>query len=191
MKLIDIIDKLDKSPQNECYLNLDDIAEQEFNLCLREIPEQCRLKAYWLAKWYDTSCEWVGKKIYFLDNEPVCFSSQKYSGRDEDFQWFSEESLLKVGEYILSLAMQERQYAIHNINDIEIGNGYKLDYTSEIHPDSRALLNGEPVTIIDKMRDTNRYKINSDLKIKRKDNSEEVVHINSLDFEYNLIDIEI
>lgn len=187
MKLIDVIDRIDKSPQNECYINLDDIAEQEFNLCLREIPEQDRLKAYWISKLYDTSGEYVGNKIYFLDDEPICFSTQKYSGRDEVFQWFSEESLSKLGEYIFYLTMKEREYTIRTIDDIELGNGYKLKYTSEIPPDSKALLNGEAVTIVDKMI-TSRYKVNSNLKIRLANGDEQIVHISELDFQYNTID---
>lgn len=181
MKLIEIANRVDKSKDNEAWVNISEIGE-EFNLDI-DYVEQDRLKSYWVGNWYCTDT-WVGFKIYFLDNEAVAFSMQPARKSDEEFHWFSKELALKVKKYLLTLLIDEKMYInICNINE-DLGDSYKIQFNSQILSCNKPMLNGEEITILERVRYENDYGIDRELKIQLKTGEEKIVNIEDLDFKY-------
>ena len=181
MKIIDIAKRIDKSKDNESWVDTYKLGE-EFNLNL-DYVEQTRLKSYWLGNWYCTDT-WVGYKIYFLDNEAVAFSIQSARKSDEEFHWFSKDLALKVKKYLLTFLIEEELHInVCNIND-EIGDSYKIQFNSQILSCNKPTLNNEEITIIERIRYENDYGIDQELKIRLKNGEEKIVNVQNLDFKY-------
>lgn len=180
MKLVDIANTIDKSEQNEDWINLEEIGE---TLGLHTIPyaEQDRLKCYWIFNWYCTDT-YVGYRMYFFDDEPVAFSQQIGRKYDEEFQWFSLESADKIRAYLLSFLRDDNELAV-NICDIneDIGDNFKLDFNGQILKSDKVTLNGEKVEILEKFR-THPYGIDTELKVKLLSGEEKNVSVRELRF---------
>lgn len=189
MKLIDIINRLDKSEDNESYIDIQELAYNEFDLSIRYI-EKHKLKAYWIGGWYCT-CEYVGYRVYFFDNEPVAISIQKARKCDEEFKWFSEELAMKVKKYLLDLVIEEEvedRYDICDINE-DIGESYKISFNNQISSINRdkATLNGEPIEILERIRETPDYNIDNSLKVRLLSGEEKIIEVSEIDFKYNIL----
>lgn len=183
MKIKELANKIDKSKENEDWVDVGAIGSQ-FNLNIDDI-EQDRLKCYWVGNWYCTDT-WVGYRIYFLDDIAVAFSIQSARKCCEDIYWFSKELALKVKEYLITLMIQEEDELDISICDIddEIGDSYKINFNNEILSCNKPTLNGEDVTILERIRYKNDYGIDQELKIRLKNGEEKVVNIKELDFKY-------
>jgi hypothetical protein len=131
MKLIDIVQKIDKSQGNESYVDVTDFnCELDLNL---DYTKQDRLKAYFIGNWLCTD-SWVGFRMYFLDDEPVAVSSQMGRKSDEEFKWFSKNVALKVRDYLLSLVKENNDdlnLTICDLND-EYGDCYTVEFKGNI-----------------------------------------------------------
>ncbi|MED4848313.1 hypothetical protein [Bacillus atrophaeus] len=183
MKLIDIVNKIDKSKQNESEVDTQDIGRE---LGLDNVPyvEQDRLKCYWVGNWYCTD-SYVGYRVYFLDNEPAAFSIQQGRKCEESFHWFNLELATKVREYLLSLTQEkELNISICDINE-DIGDSYKIEFNAQILNFNRAKLNNEKVEILEKIKHTS-YGIDTEVKIKLPNGEEKHVDISDLDFDFHI-----
>lgn len=181
MKIIDIAKRIDKSKNNEEWVDIPKIGN-EFNLSL-DYVEQTRLKSYWVGNWYCTDT-WVGYRMYFLDDEAVAFSIQSGRKCNEEFHWFSKELAIKTKEYLLTFLIEEDlDINICNIND-EIGDSYKIEFNSQILSCNRPTLNNEDIIIVERIRYKNDYGIDQELKIRLKNGEDKVVNISELDFKY-------
>lgn len=187
MKLIDISNKIDKSKQNEDWVDLQRLAEQ-FGLYI-DYQEQDRFKSYWVGKWCCTDT-WVGYKLYFLDNEPVGYSEQNSRKSDENIKWFSKELVIKVREYLVSLINNEDDNLNIEICDIneDIGDSYKINYNDDVLDWSKATLNGENVKFIKRIRREKDYGIDQEVQIELNTGDQKVVNVYDLDFKFNLQD---
>ena len=187
MKLIDIANKINKSEKNESYVDTDQFSS-EFNYEFDWI-KQDRLKAYWIGNWYCTD-SYVGYRMYFLDDGPVAISSQMGRKCNENFEWFSKELAWKVREYLISIMPKveedELNITIGNINE-EVGNGYKIHYNTQILNPKNAMLNGELVEILERIKDTPDYGIDKNLKVKLSNGEIKIINIEDLDFKYHLV----
>lgn len=187
MKLIDIANKINKSKENEDWVDISVIGE-EFGLNIYSYGnnEKDRLKSYWIGNWYCTD-SWVGYKMYFFDGEPVGISSQIGRKCNEEFEWFSNELALKVMNYIISLSVDEISFSLCDIND-DIGDGYKISFNANIlsHHKNNVSLNGEPVRIIERIRETPDYGIDQILKVKLSNGDFIDVNIEKLDFNFHI-----
>jgi len=185
MKLIDIANKIDKSKKNESQV---DTMEFSYELNYEfDYVNQDRLKAYWIANWYCTD-SYVGYRIYFLDKEPVAVSTQQGRKYSEDFEWFSNELALKVRDYlifIMSKDENELNIKLCDIND-DIGDSYKISFNNEILNPERAIYNGKPIEILERIKDKNNWGIGTELKVKLLNGEEKVVNVRDLDFKFNL-----
>jgi len=160
MKLIDIANRIDKSPKNESQVDTMEFSSElnyEF-----DYVNQDRLKAYWIANWYCTD-SYVGYRMYFLDDEPVAVSLQPGRKSNETFEWFSKEMALRVRDYLISLM------------------------SDEILNPERAIYNDESIGILEEIKDANNWGIGTKLRIKLLSGEEKVVDIKEIDFQFNLV----
>ena len=187
MKLIDIANKIDKSNKNESYVNTDQFSS-ELNYEFDWI-EQDRLKAYWIGNWYCTD-SYVGYRMYFLDDEPVAFSTQVGRKCNEIFNWFSKELALKTRDYLISIMPNNKEDDLNfNLCDInkDVGGNYKIEYNSQILNPDKAVYNGKPIKILERIKEIPDWGIDKKLKIQLSNGEERIVNIEELDFKFHLI----
>lgn len=186
MKLIEIAKQIDKSKNNEDWIDIGRVSE-EFNLNI-DFISQDRLKAYWIGSWCCTdTC--VGYKMYFLDDEPVCISIQTGRKSRENFKWFSNQHAIKVRDYLITLMFNkdlEDDFPLCDINE-DFGDSYKIEFNANIVNSNRATYKNEPVTILERILETPNYGIDTRLKIQLNNNEIIEVDITDLDFKYNLV----
>jgi hypothetical protein len=185
MRLIDIANRIDKSKENEDWVDIEELGN-EFDV---DVPytEQNRIKCYWIGNWYCTD-SYVGYRMYFLDDEPVAFSTQLGRKSDENFKWFNIESAKKVREYLISLinpVNEELNLAVWDINE-EVGESFKIEFNAQILSKDRIKLNGEKVEILERIKNK-PYGIDTELKIKLQNGDEKHVDIRDLDFGYHVM----
>jgi len=183
MKLIDIANKIDKSQKNESYVDIEDFSS-EFDFEFGFNLQQDRIKCYWIGNWYCTD-SYVGYRMYFLDDEPVAVSTQGGRKSNEEFEWFSKELALKVKNYLVSLMSEELHIKLCDIND-DIGDSFKINFNEEILNPNKAIYNGEPIEILEQIKDKNNWGIGTELRIKLLSGEEKIVDIKEIDFKFNL-----
>lgn len=185
MKLKEIIDRIDRSQNNMDYIATCDIAEEfEIYNCPYIDPEVSDLKAYWFRNWMCTDTV-VGYKAYFLKDECVAVSVQQARKSDENFYWASKEAYYKVKEYLLSLIKEERDY-IQLLNPEEnIDETYKLDFGTELLYEHNTMYNGQPVKVVEKIKD--EYFLCERVIIEFKDGTIKEVNVKELDIPINII----
>jgi hypothetical protein len=150
--------------------------------------EDTRLKCYFIKKWLCTD-SFVGFRAYFLDDEFVAISYQEGRKFDEEFDFVSKKLAEKVRNYLISLLEPEGinvGLIGSNVLDEEIPSTYKIKYNSQILHKT-ALYNGERVDIVKTIYDwEEKDKYFHTVEIKDKNNKKFEVHVNELDFEYNV-----
>jgi len=187
MKLIDIANKIDKSNKNESYVDIENFSS-EFDFEFGFNLQQDRIKAYWIGNWYCTD-SYVGYRMYFLDNEPVAVSTQAGRKSDEEFEWFSKELASKVKDYLISLMSNELHIKLCDIND-DIGDSFKISFNGEILNPKRATYNGEPIEILERIKDNPDWDIDELLTVKLPNGKVTILNVNDLDFKFNLMEGE-
>lgn len=150
MKIKELIQRVRKTEKNEDYVNIDGLAF-EFGIMDAGSPQHTpRIKCYWVANHICTDT-WVGHRVYFLDDVPVCTSSQSCRKGDETFFWLSREHAREVREYIVSLMVEEED-PLDNINiadtELEMGEGYFIEYTGQMLVND-VLFKGELVKVVE------------------------------------------
>ena len=186
MKIIEIAQKLDKSNENEEWINTEELGRQ-FGI---DVPyvKQDRLKSFWVGNWYCTDT-YVGYRMYFFDDEPVAFSVQNGRKSNEDFEWFSLESATKVRDYLLTLITKEVELhvTICDVNE-EIGDSFKIAYNSQILNTENVTFNGEKVTLLERIKNK-PYDIDTIHKIQLPSGETKEVEIEELDFGFHVIQL--
>ena len=130
MKLLEIIENLDKSEKNRNHIYSEHFID-EFNLSWYDLKEDTRLTSYYILNWYCTDT-YVGLAAYFLDDEFVCIGYQEGRKCDEKFEFVSEELATKVGEYVKSLIIHEPCTSHDYINfDEDYGTGFIRNFREE------------------------------------------------------------
>lgn len=187
MKIIDIAKIIDKSQENESFVDLEQL-QQELDLHVYGYAEQERLKAYWVENWLCTdTC--VGGRMYFFDGEPVAYSYQSARKSHEQFAWFSQEAAEKVRDFVQELSKEKLTVNICDINE-DIGDSYKIEYLSEVLDWSMARYNGFPIELVEIIKDDNDYYgFDAKLKISIPSNGQQhIVKVQDLDFVFHLLD---
>lgn len=182
MKLRDIAKNILKEETNEGWVDLEIIGE-EVGVVIDD-ASQDRLKSYYFAPWYCTDT-WCGAKMYFLDDEPVCYSIQDGRKEYEEFSWFSKECAIKVKEYLISLKDKEDNSLNIHIEslDEEVKETYKIHYNNEVINWNYGLYNGKPFKFIKRIIETPNYGIDKKVLIEQ-DGKEFIVNIKDIDFKY-------
>ena len=114
MKLLEIIENLDKAKNIILYPSLYDLFE-EFgimkHLC---ITPNMQLKKYYIHKQYYTDN--VNLFAYFLNNEFACVGNLPIGKHTETFEFVSEEMCIKVKDYLKSIIVGGKTYNYINFN---------------------------------------------------------------------------
>ncbi len=133
MNIQEIINNLDKSKPNSCYINSYTLLS-ELGLGVDYIDtEPSRLSCYFYLDWLCTDTR-VGGRLYFLDDEFVAYSWQKARKSDEIFKWKDKESFDKTYNYINSLINRDSDVTYMQPDDWEQEwkKGYPVEYEEQI-----------------------------------------------------------
>lgn len=103
MKISELLVKLDTSTTNEDWVDLNSIAERNFDVYHLPYIAEHELKAYWLGKHLCTDTD-VGYRAYFLSGKLVAVSCQSARKSGEVFYWVGVGEFKLVHQYLLSLA---------------------------------------------------------------------------------------
>lgn len=154
MKLRDIITNLDMSTDNEdWYGYIDDSMIFSLGLgCMGvyQIEGKTRLKCYWISKWLDSDTH-CGVRAFFLDNEFIGISTQRYRRDDVVFEYINNTVKSKLRAYIMELT----DYGEHDEEetmldlDKEMGDGYTVTWAASLL-DSKVIIDGYSVDVVDK-----------------------------------------
>lgn len=188
MKLKEIIQNLDKSEKNSCYVDIQEFAGREFDINNWFKKEADRIKAYFFLNWYCTDT-WVGGRVYFLDDKLIATSWQRGRKCNEEFYWISNEMYKETKKYILSLIEEEDEDKSLDLIDMdsEFDNGFRIEYSSQLLTDDLIYQStGENVKVTKKYRDMDDIKMWSNVKIKFENGKEEVVNMSDVLVPYNL-----
>jgi hypothetical protein len=72
--------------------------------------DQNRLNKVPYHTWFDGKAT-CGIFVWYLDDEPVCFSWKRYPKQTEIYYWLNEDAVIKTRQYLLSLV---------KANDLEV-----------------------------------------------------------------------
>ena len=149
MKLSEIINNVVKTDPSH---DIDRLAE-EFRVYDVYWDDSKKISAYFYQVWQCTDT-WVGGKVYFFEDTPVCISWQPARKSSEEIYWISNELAMKVKDYIFSLR-QEDEYPINTIQDMEeeMGTGYQVSYACQLlTKDVIHKYTKEPLKVLDTYR---------------------------------------
>lgn len=154
MKLIDLINNVDKSEQNEetsirwnLELFCNELNYSANSWSLKQPDDNIRLKCYWAANHCCTDT-YVGIRLYFLDDQFVALSTQAGRKCDEHIEWKDKSSAMNVLSYIRSIDDPEEIQEFNSMDlEEEMGDGYPIGYTGQMLV-KEVLYNGELVTVI-------------------------------------------
>jgi hypothetical protein len=195
MKIKDIIANVDKSRKFKDDVCLYTLAEDEFNIQIDNYDyNQDKIVSYYFGSWYCTD-QYVGYKVYFMDDVAVAVSKQTARRADEIFEWVSKEAYYKVRDHLLSLMSEpEHHFTICDIEQ-ELGDGYTINFNSQLLDYHRKIanLNGELVNISERHRgsgfnEQNQYQP-SLVRVYHQDGREEWVEVGKLTFPFNVNEI--
>lgn len=148
MKLRDIFTHVIKDDRNTTDADLDDFAKA----CMADVwlgwnqQWQDRVQGYWFVRWLCTDT-WVGRRVYFLDGEPLAVSYQSARKSGEYIEFVSEEMAEKCRKFIFELAGEgEPQFAIADL-DRDFEETYNFDL-SDYFLEDKGFVDGEEVVIV-------------------------------------------
>lgn len=129
MKLKELIESIDKTQKGiEAEPSWYELSLL-FDIYGLSWSEDTRLKCYWLKCWKCTDT-WVGWRVYFLDDEFVCCSSQMSRKSDENFEFKDNNSAIKIKDYLRSLMDYNNGIEVDLWDENqEIGEDYAVEYS--------------------------------------------------------------
>lgn len=188
MKLRELIAKVDRSDKNEDDADIDAFCQAlDINEWLgwnKDFDE--RVKGYALTQWLCTDTH-VGMNVYFMDDEPVAVSTQSARKSDVYIRFVSEESAIKVRDFILSLVQEDHKFypTIAALDD-EYGEDYTVRYHSELLTDT-GFYGGELVKVQRRKMDYNEHVDDwSKVDVLLSDGTLERIHLSDFKIPYHL-----
>lgn len=193
MTVLELSKIIDKSPENTCHINLEEILYDVFDLNINwetveafENKNGKRFSAYWVAPHYCTD-SWVGERIYFFDGEPVAYSTQKGRKCNEEFYWLSEAAANKVYRYGIEIMASQMPTVSYYSADEDLGNSYKIEYISQVLDWRYARYHGKPISNVEIIKDeTDYHAIWGQVKFTTTDGETRMVPVSALDFLYHV-----
>lgn len=185
MKLIDAIRRVNRDP------------EQSFDPDIRELCEELHLQDNWgwnedfnkrvrgypLIKWICTDT-WVGTTVYYLDDEPICVSTQTARKNDTYYYFVSKEAADKLRALILSLPHSSEEDKITLIDeDEEVGEDYTLSFTGQLLTD-KGFVDGKPCKVVNKFRENF---ISQKVEVEFEDGTRKVLNIGDFHIPLNVV----
>lgn len=184
MKLIELINNIDKSDKNSSWVDFSHVMS-ELSMSYYSLGDafhqQTRLKAYWLWKRYDTDT-YVGIEAFFLDDEFVFLNTT--TGRkngDGDIEFKDKASKDKVFAYLLTLMEDDEDQCSYIDNlDEDMGFGAPVFYSSELLTDNLLNKNGDKFLVTEtysRDKDSDKWSL---VKVKDEQGKEQVVELDEL-----------
>lgn len=185
MNIIDIANNIDKSEKNRDQYTDIMAFDDEFGLDL-PYAEQERLTAYWFGNWYCTD-SYVGYRMYFFDDEPVCYSTQIGRKYHQIFHWFSEEAAYKVKEYLITFLIEEDDGLNISLADLseDFGDSFKIEFNGQILRNDTIRYKGKKAELVEVVRHHD-YGLDTLIKIRLPYGELKKVHVKDVDFGFYL-----
>lgn len=171
MQLSELIKRLNRSPDNECTIDVHQIAiELEMYAFGSDIKnEDLQLKGYYLARSSVTDNH-VGTIALFLNDDLAAITALHARKSDTLYSWLSTDIFNKVSDYLISIdeSTKEKSENIETISlNKEMGEGYTVPYSDHLHTSNVIYLpTNEKVTIIEHHHDHQNYDFRSIVTIK-------------------------
>jgi hypothetical protein len=181
MKLKELIEKVDRSdPCND----LDHINE-EFDMYGVGWDDTGKLSSHHISAWICTD-SWVGDRVYFLGDDPVCISHQPGRKCSEVFKWISDEAYKDVYAHLLSLQEKDNNSpsAYCDLEE-EWGTGITVEFSGQLLTfDVKYIPTGEQVKVTNDFREEDI--ISQNVEIEFKNGDKKVVGIQKVEMPYRL-----
>lgn len=140
MKLREIIKNIDKSSENEDWVDFENLACELFDMHDWDFQiteqERSKLSCYWFFYWLCTDTT-VGFRAYFFENEFVFYSYQSARKDYERFYWKDKKSYNKIREYFQHLRAKYQKLNEPDLYFCDMGedykHGFRINYTSELY----------------------------------------------------------
>lgn len=144
MKLREAIANIDRSDDNETYVNVEPLAEAVglYSYYTRLVDWEKRVKSYWLIKWCCTDT-WVGSQVVFFDDRPFAMINQSARKNPEEVEFIDKDMISEFRSYLADNNLSN--YTMVNMDE-EIGEYYTVAYSAELLTNT-GIYNGEPVIV--------------------------------------------
>jgi len=114
-----ILKTIDTSKMERTYGDFHDMCESEFQIYeYLQQSEEPRLTHCYYYTWMCTDT-YVGIRVWYFDNEPVCISYKPYRKYDELFYWISQDLFKTVFNYAMHLKEKETPPDFSSIEDMD------------------------------------------------------------------------
>lgn len=134
MNILDIVNRIDRTDKNlAASVDWSSLSSDLLGHYL-SYSDDTRLKAYYIVVWYCTDTL-VGMNAYFLDDEFVCISIKNARKNDTSYQYLSQETAVKLRNYIRELVEKDTPFEPSLIDLSEKEDGlYYITYGSQLIP---------------------------------------------------------
>jgi hypothetical protein len=198
MKLIDLIQNLDKERTEDKQFNIQPLFD-EFNIERWNMKNEEydlfyeHVHCYYVIKRYCTdSC--VGLRFYYLDDEFICLSNQSGRKNNEEFEFASQEAYDKLEKFLIQFRFTQDKEELPKLDlNQEISELYDISFNGQLlssfHEYGIHIETGEKIEIDYEwkyMKYMYSYSPETWQKIKDK-NSDRIFEIKDLKFEIPLI----
>lgn len=141
-----------RTEENRLNFNIEHLAHT-LGVAYYGRTHQCDIKCYQLGMWRCID-SWVGATCYFLGDKPLALSCQSAREEKEELCFYSKEIVDEARTYITNLAIADGTLKLDFLDISEdIGEGYKLDYMSEVLDWSKATYKGEKIKLLEILKD--------------------------------------
>lgn len=185
MKLSEIFQRVKKDKRNEDYADIDDFsraANADVYIGWSDTWNE-RVKGYWFVRWLCTDT-WVGRRVYFLDGEPLAVSYQSARKSDEYIQFVSEEMADKCRKFLYELHGEgEPSYDLCDMDE-EFEDHYSFDL-SDYFLEDRGIVDGQDVFIVKRCawpEDETRRWVSEHSIVRFPDGEEKMVNADEISF---------
>lgn len=135
MNLLEIIEHVKDNEKSEFWGARQLYEDLTGNYTYMEMEDPVRMTEVPISKWLCTDT-WVGSRVIFLDDEPVCISDQRYRKDDINFVFLSQEAADKTKAYLKSLVEEPEEpgASVYSPEELstDIGKGYSIHYANEL-----------------------------------------------------------
>ncbi len=114
----EILKTIDTSKMERKFVDFHEMCEKEFQIYEWIEQKETRLTHCYYHTWQCTDT-FVGIRVWYFDNKPVCISFKPYRKYDEKFYWLDKFSFEEVFRYALSLKMEESAPTYKTIAEME------------------------------------------------------------------------
>jgi len=118
VNISEILKTIDTSKMERTYADFHSMCESEFDIFEYIQQDEMRLTYCYYHTWQCTDT-YVGIRVWYFDNKPVCISYKPYRKSDENFYWLSVEDFTETHQYALSLMDNRIDTRISTVQDIE------------------------------------------------------------------------